>query len=287
MSTVLTAQQSFNAELASYAAQQKKSAQMHRRSDYGKAESRVVASIGMLAGLAGSVTYAYLSQNLQGADPSLVTATLAGPTALMGVLAYAAHQAAPYRQTLSEKLSMAANLKGIGSGFAKAYAGFTQSVAKLGDNLGLSQHARELKSEAKYLKGILGVEQMGQVKQIARNTYGKQAAHTVINDAQWLRAGIDAAVKAKLADNDRSPLSYDDIESGILKSMEKAQMLGRTAQESRGKLNVMERVVLMVGNANPSNLDLPKGDFSKIEGNHTLDMLKARNKTSDTESSLS
>lgn len=277
MSNILAAQSAFQNEISDYANLQKKSAQMHRRSDYGKAESRAWGALATMTALAGVITHAYLTQHLQGADTAeMFNTVISGPVAV-GAIAYIAHQAAPFREEISQKLKGMANaVPAIGAGFGNALSGFAKSVGRLGDTLGLSSEARALKAEANHIKGILGVQSMGDVKRIAKNVYGKHNANPVIHDAYWLRTGIDTAVKDKLANGDKTPLSYSDIEMGILKNMEKANVLALSAKESRGQINVMENVVLMVGNANRSNMELKTGDFSKIKDDHSLKMLKER-----------
>ena len=277
MSKILATQAAFSQGLTDYAKDQRSRNQAYRRSDYGRAESRAIAGLTTLAGLAGTIGYAAYSHHLNGADfPTMANALFTGPV-VAGSIAYIASQAAPFRTEIAGKLKgMAGSVSSIGSGFGKALSGLGSSLGKLGDTLGLSSEARALKAEAKYIKGVLGVQSMGDVKRIAKATYGKNNANPVIHDAYWLRTGIDTAVKDKLASGDKTPLSYNDIEMGVLKNMEKANVLGLSAVETKGKLNTIENVILMVGSASKSNLDLQTGDFSKIKDNFELKMLKER-----------
>ena len=277
MSKILATQAAFSQDLSEYAKQQRVSNQSHRRSDYGRAESRAIGGLVTLASLAGTVGYAAYSHYLNGADvPTMANAIFTGPI-VAGSIAYIAHQAAPFRTEIADKLQgMAQSVPRIGAGFGKALSGLGSALGKLGDTLGISSEARALKAEANYIKGVLGVQSMGDVKRVARSTYGKHDANPVIHDAYWLRTGINTAVKDKLASGDKSPLSYNDIENGILKNMEKANVLGRSPEDTRGQLKTIENVVLMIGNASQSNMDLKTGDFSKIKDNHEIKMLKDR-----------
>lgn len=58
--------------------------------------------------------------------------------------------------------------------------------------------------------------------------------------------------------------------------MEKANVLGQSPEQTRGHLKTIENVVLMIGNASQSNMDLKTGDFSKIKDNHEIKMLRDR-----------
>ncbi|AXH59742.1 hypothetical protein [Pseudomonas amygdali] len=277
MSKILDTQAAFSQDLYDYAKEQRVSKQRDRRSDSGRVESRAYAALVTMAGLAGTMGYAAYSHYLNGADlPTMANALFTGPI-VAGTIAYIAHQAAPFRAEIADKLQgMAQSVPRIGAGFGKALSGLGSALGKLGDTLGLSSEARALKAEANYIKGILGVQSMGDVKRIARSTYGKHNANPVIHDAYWLRTGINTAVKDKLASGDKSPLSYNDIEMGILKNMDKANVLARSPEETRGHLQTIENVVLMIGNASQSNMDLKTGDFSKIKDNHEIKMLRDR-----------
>ncbi|MDT8925232.1 hypothetical protein RBE51_20780 [Pseudomonas taiwanensis] len=277
MSKILSAQAAFTKSLSDYAKEERTRNQLHRRSDFGRAESRAYGALVTLAGLAGTVGYAVYSQHLYGADvSSMANALFTGPV-VAGTIAYIAHQAAPFRQDIVEKLThMASGIPNIGAGFGRAISGLGASLRNLGDTLGLSSEARALKGEAQFIKSVLGVQNMGQVERIAKATYGKDNANPVIHDAQWLRLGIDTAVKDKLAAGDTSTLSYSDIEAGVLKCMDKAKVLAKSPQEMLGHTNIIENVLLMVGSANPSNLGLKSGDFSKIKDHPVLKTLKSR-----------
>lgn len=289
MSKILATQAAFSQGLSDYAKEQRTRNQAYRRSDYGRAESRAIAGLTTLAGLAGTIGYAAYSHHLNGADfPTMANALFTGPV-VAGSIAYIASQAAPFRNEIVGKLKgMSGGIASIGSGFGKALSGLGSSLGKLGDTLGLSSEARALKAEANYIKGVLGVQSMGDVKRIARATYGKHDANPVIHDAYWLRTGIDTAVKDKLANGDKTPLSYNDIEMGVLKNKDKANILAQSPDKSRGKDHTIENVLLMVGSASKSNFDLATGDFSKIKDNFELKMLKERDvKKGGSEPSLS
>lgn len=207
------------------------------------------------------------------------------PGVIAGVAAYAAHQAWPYLEGKT-----AGNLLGqVGQTTEKLFDKFTESaksvmnsLGSVGDMLGLSAHARELKKDSDFVKSILRVDSMSEVKSIAKNVYGKDNANAAIHNAIRLREGIDIAVKDKLKSGDRTPLSYNDIETGVLKYMDKHKMLGVSVEEMKGHDDHVKNAILLVANANPENLSLSaSGDFGKIEKSWSLNLLTERDKNKD------
>lgn len=106
-----------------------------------------------------------------------------------------------------------------------------------------------------------------------------------VHDAMWLRQGVDQAVKDKLAKGDHTSISYNDIQTGILKRMEKANVLGASIEESRDSVNVIENLRLMLKHPDRSNFDLPKGDFSKLKDDYAINKLINRNNEKEHENS--
>ena len=282
MSTIQAAAAKFDTSINQYAEEKRKSAQVYRRSDYGRAESRAIGAIGMGVTLVSSIAIALNSGALMQATPGDVANAFMVAPVVAGFLTYAASQAAPFRQEIGEKLKgMSGIVPAIGSGICKAFAGFGQALSSLGDKLNMSDNARALRNDAKYIKQLMGVDSMKAVKGTADWVYGSNRAQSVVHKATWLREGIDQAVKDKLSGGDKTPLSYNDIETGILKRMDKANVLGQSVEESRGKINVMESVRLMLGNPSSGNMDLPKGDFSSLKDDRVLNKLHARDKFKD------
>lgn len=270
MSSILQASAAFDESINNYANLEQESLKTHRRSDFGRSESRAFGALAMLGTLTASVAFAVNN----GGD--VTNAFLVAPV-VAGVVTYVAHQAAPYRQEITDSIkSMASSIPNIGSGISGAFSRFGQAIKSLGDGLGLTDGARAVKADAKYLKSIMRVDSLSSVRSLANTIYGKQDGNYVVNEAKWLRDGIDQAVKDKLAAKDYTSISYSDIQTGILKQLEKNNMLRAGIEDSRGSVDVIENVALLLRNPSRSNFELPKGDFSKIADDYAINKLHHR-----------
>lgn len=207
------------------------------------------------------------------------------PGVIAGVAAYAAHQAWPFLEQ-NRKLTGSVlgdqfgdSISGAFKGFGQAAKSVVNTLGSVGDVLGLSSHARALKKDADFVKSVLRVDSMSEVKSISRNVYGKDDSYAAIHNAQRLREGIDIAVKDKLKSGDKTPLSYNDIEVGVLKYMDKHKMLGASVESMKGQDDHVKNAILLIANANPENLKLSaSGNFGKIADSWALNVLVDRDK---------
>lgn len=210
------------------------------------------------------------------------------PGVIAGVAAYAAHQAWPFLEgkTAGNVLGDAGKATSrLFDKFAESAKSVMNSLGSVGDMLGISADAKALKKDAEFVKSILRVDNMSDVKSISNSVYGKDSAHVAIHNAMRLREGIDIAVKDKLRSGDKTPLSYNDIETGVLKYMDKHKMLGVSVEEMKGQDDHVKNAILLVANANPENLSLSSsGDFGKIEKSWSLNLLTERDKNKDSPS---